>query len=124
MFDDDDEDIDSDVEEMIDELVPVYEQILEEQELRITEVKSEDEARRISVETQKKLMKVAFLSNPLASPEDFERLWPQMFDDSLVQSARATHALVMSRMFDEEEEDDDDFFGDEDEDERDSKPHH
>ena len=43
-------------------------------------------------------MRDAFLSNGLASEEDFERLWPRLRDDGSCDHAEGVHMQVMEAL--------------------------
>jgi len=63
-----------------------------ERQKLITEV---DELRAAEISTERELMRAAFLSNTAATEEDFERLWPRLFDDLLCSYASAIHARAL-----------------------------
>jgi hypothetical protein len=59
---------------------------------------TEGERRAADVEVYKAQMRAAFLSNPLATEQDFERLWPRLRDDSLCEHAVLTYGQVMAAL--------------------------
>jgi hypothetical protein len=46
----------------------------------------------------KEQMRAAFLTNPLATPADFERLWPRLRDNDLCDHAVLTYGQVMEAL--------------------------
>jgi hypothetical protein len=109
------DEIDSDYEEdddEFDELIGEYEEILKEQTRKEAEARSPDEVRKIRIDGMKRMMKAAFMTNTLATEKDFERLWPRIFDDMLIEFTRDTQMEAMSRLLgDLEDDEDDDEFG-------------
>lgn len=59
------------------------------------------ERRAAHMEIHKEMMRAAFLSNDLASEEDFERLWPRLRDDALCDHAEDVYMQVMAALADE-----------------------
>jgi hypothetical protein len=106
-----------DEDDEFDELIGEYEQILQEQTRKEAEARNPDEVRKIRIDGMKRMMKAAFLTNTLATEKDFERLWPRIFDDMLIEFTRDTQLEAMSRLLgdldDDEDEDDDEFDEDE-----------
>lgn len=78
--------------------VSVYRRILEEQAIKQKIITDQDDLRDVQVFTQKELMRASFLSNPLATEEDFERLWPRLFDEMLCIQAHDVHRQVMDAL--------------------------
>ncbi len=61
-------------------------------------ITDKNDLRDAQVFTQKELMRASFLSNPLATEEDFERLWPRLFDEMLCLQAHDVHRQVMDAL--------------------------
>ena len=78
--------------------VRLYRRILEEQAIKQKIITDKDDLRDVQVFTQKELMRASFLSNPLAIEEDFERLWPRLFDEMLCLQAHDVHRQVMDTL--------------------------
>jgi hypothetical protein len=78
--------------------VRVYRRILEEQAIKQKIITDTDDLRAVQIFTQKELMRASFLSNPLATEEDFERLWPRLFDEMLCLQAHDVHRQVMDAL--------------------------
>ncbi len=76
----------------------VYQRILEEQAIKQKIITDKDDLRDAQVFTQKELMRAAFLSNIMATEEDFERLWPRLFDEMLCLQAHEVHRQVMDAL--------------------------
>ena len=90
----------------LEAFVRVYRRILKEQAIKQKIITDKDDLRDVQIFTQKELMRASFLSNPLAIEEDFERLWPKLFDEMLCIQAHEVHAQVMDALIaqlDEEE---------------------
>ena len=69
---------------------------------------SESERRVADIENHRQLMRAAFLTNPMATEEDFERLWPRLFDDGLVEHGHAIYMETMQALLEEFETEDED----------------
>jgi hypothetical protein len=78
-------------------LKPVFARLIVRQ-LDQNEELSEGERRAADTEVYREQMRAAFLSNPLATPEDFERLWPRLRDDALCEHAVLTYGQVMGAL--------------------------
>jgi hypothetical protein len=104
-----------DEDDEFDELIGEYEQILQEQTRKEAEARNPDEVRKIRIDGMKRMMKAAFMTNTLATEKDFERLWPRIFDDMLIEFTRDTQMEAMSRLLGDldDDEDEDDFDEDE-----------
>jgi hypothetical protein len=87
--------------EDLEDLVRLYRRILEEQAIKQSIVTDRDDLRDVQIFTQQELMRAAFLSNPLATEEDFERLWPKLFDEMLSLQAHDVHRQVMDALINE-----------------------
>jgi hypothetical protein len=81
-----------------EDLVRLYRRILEEQAIKQTIIEDKDDLRDLQIFTQKELMRASFLSNPLATEEAFERLWPKLFDEMLSIHAHDVHRQVMDAL--------------------------
>lgn len=84
--------------EDMEAFVRVYRRILEEQAIKQRIITDQDDLRDVQTFTQKELMRASFLSNPLATGEDFERLWPKLFDEMLCLQAHEVHRQVMEAL--------------------------
>ena len=84
--------------EDLEAFVRVYRRILEEQAIKQKIITDREDLRDVQVFTQKELMRASFLSNPLAAEEDFERLWPKLFDEMLCLQAHEVHRQVMDAL--------------------------
>src|SRR6266850_3191861 len=109
-------------EETFEVLATQYQEIIIKQMADETNAKDATELRNIRIAGLKAMMRATFLTNPLATEADFERLWPQMFDDALIEYTQTTQYEVMEQIVenvegDDDDEDDDDEFDDDDEDE-------
>jgi len=78
--------------------VRVYRRILEEQAIKQKIITDTDDLRAVQIFTQKELMRASFLSNHLATEEDFERLWPRLLDEMLCLQAHDVHRQVMDAL--------------------------
>ncbi|HVF86817.1 MAG TPA: hypothetical protein VM866_04475 [Pyrinomonadaceae bacterium] len=85
-------------EDDMEAFVRVYRRILEEQAIKQKIITDTDDLRAVQIFTQKELMRASFLSNPLATEEDFERLWPRLFDEMLCLQAHDVHRQVMDAL--------------------------
>ena len=106
-------------EETFEVLATQYQEIIVQQMVDETNAKDATELRNIRIAGLKAMMRATFLTNPLATEADFERLWPQMFDDALIEYTQTTQYEVMEQIVenvdgDEDDDDDDDFDDDED----------
>ena len=110
-------------EETFEVLATQYQEIIVQQMVDETNAKDPDELRKIRIAGLKAMMRATFLTNPLATEADFERLWPQMFDDALIEYTQTTQYEVMEQIVenvegdDDDDDEDDDEFDDDDEDE-------
>jgi hypothetical protein len=103
-------------EDRIEQLVPVFESILQKELEREAAAKSDDERRQARLDSHKAMMKAAFMTNEIATEADFDRLWPRLFDDGLIEYAKTAYMEAMERILEDMEDDeDDDEFVDEDE---------
>ncbi len=93
-------------QEDLEALVRVYRRILEEQAIKQKIITDKDDLREVHIFTQKELMRAAFLSNRLATEEDFERLWPKLFDEMLCIEAHEVHRQVMDALIDQLDQED------------------
>jgi hypothetical protein len=84
--------------EDLEAFVQVYRRILEEQAIKQKIITDKDDLRDVQIFTQKELMRISFLSNPLATEEDFERLWPKLLDEMLCIQAHEVHRQVMDAL--------------------------
>ncbi|MDQ3252945.1 MAG: hypothetical protein M3R15_03395 [Acidobacteriota bacterium] len=82
----------------LESFIRVYRRILEEQAIKQKIITDQDDLRDVQVFTQKELMRASFLSNPFATEEDFERLWPKLFDEMLCLQAHDVHRQVMDAL--------------------------
>ena len=78
-------------------LKPVFAKLIVRQ-LDQNQALSGDERRAADMEIYKAQMRAAFLTNPLATAEDFERLWPRLRDDDLCEHAVLTYGQVMGAL--------------------------
>lgn len=78
-------------------LKPLFARLIVRQ-LDRSQALSEEERRAADVEAYKAQMRAAFLSNPLATEADFERLWPRLRDDALCEHAVLTYGQVMAAL--------------------------
>jgi hypothetical protein len=78
----------------IKELLPIYRHLTAEHFQRIESITDPNELRVAEVAYQKEQMRAAFLSNELATDEDFERLWPSLLDEQLRQHAQGVFMQV------------------------------
>ena len=85
----------------LEALARLYRRILEEQAIKLKLVADEDDVRDVQVFTQKELMRASFLSNHLATNEDFERLWPKLLDEMLCIQAHEVHRRVMDALIEQ-----------------------
>jgi hypothetical protein len=76
-------------------LVAAYRHIAGEHAERQKQITDVDELRDAEINTYKELMRVAFLSNPAATEDDFERLWPRLREDALCSYANVAHARAL-----------------------------
>ena len=93
-------------QEDLEAYVRVYRRILEEQAIKQKIVTDKDDLREVHIFTQKELMRASFLSNGLATEEDFERLWPKLFDEMLCIQAHEVHRQVMDALIDQLDQED------------------
>ncbi len=87
-------------------LVKCYREILRAQPAKEQAAAGEEELRAVRLAAQKEMTRAAFLSVHLATEEDFERLWPRLFDDQLCILTNAVHSRVLAalnRQLDREE---------------------
>jgi hypothetical protein len=108
----------------IEELKNKYQEIIVHQMVEESEAKGPDQLRKIRIAALKAMLRETFLTNPLATEKDFNRLWPRMFDESLIEYAHNTQFEIMEKlvegMSDDDEDDDlDDFDEDEFDDDED-----
>ncbi len=82
----------------LESFVRVYRRILEEQAIKQKIITDKDDLRYAQVFTQKELIRAAFLTNIMATEEDFERLWPRLFDEMLCLEAHDVHRQVMDTL--------------------------
>jgi hypothetical protein len=109
-------------EETFEVLATQYQEIIIQQMADETNAKNATELRNIRIAGLKAMMRATFLTNPLATEADFERLWPRMFDDALVEYTQTTQYEVMEQIVenvDGDDDDEDDEFDDDDEDDDD-----
>ncbi len=85
-------------EDDVESFARVYRRILEEQAIKQKIITDTDDLRAVQIFTQKELMRASFLSNHLATEEDFERLWPRLFDEMLCLQAHDVHRQVMDAL--------------------------
>jgi hypothetical protein len=78
-------------------LKPVFARLIVRQ-LDQNQALTGEERRAADMETYKEQMRAAFLTNPLATPADFERLWPRLRDDDLCEHAVLTYGQVMGAL--------------------------
>src|SRR5258705_11710588 len=113
-------------EETFEVLATQYQEIIVQQMVDETNAKDPDELRTIRIAGLKAMMRATFLTNPLATDADLQRLWPQTFDDALNEYTQTTQYEVMEQIVenvegDDDDEDDDEFDDDDDEVEDDQK---
>jgi hypothetical protein len=106
-------------EETFEVLATQYQEIIIQQMADETNAKNPDELRNIRIAGLKAMMRATFLTNPLATEADFDRLWPRMFDDALVEYTQTTQYEVMEQIVEnvDGDDDEDDEFDDDDDDE-------
>ena len=93
------------VNEDVEAVLPEYRRIFSEDD---GSASSAEETRAAAIKTHKALLRAAFLTNELATEEDFERLWPRLLDDYLVEHAYEVFTQAMEALQDELSEPDKD----------------
>ena len=78
-------------------LKPTFARLLLELK-RISEIEGEAERREAHISNTKEFHRAAFLTHPEATEEDFERLWPRMFDDLLCEHASIVYMQTMGAL--------------------------
>jgi hypothetical protein len=77
------------------ELKETYWEILERQQQEMAATTDETERRAIEGQQHKELIRLAFMTHPQATEDDFERLWPRLRDDDFCEHA---HLIYMQTM--------------------------
>lgn len=78
-------------------LKPVFARLIVRQ-IDQNQALTEAERQAADLDIYKEQMRAAFLTNPLATPADFERLWPRLRDNDLCDHAVLTYGQVMEAL--------------------------
>ena len=114
--------VDDDDNDIVDELKSKYQEIIVQQMVDESNTDDPDELRKIRIAGLKAITRATFLSNPIATEEDFKRLWPRILDDSLVEYTETTQYEIMEQLVESAEEEDDEDLDDDDEDDAEGEP--
>jgi hypothetical protein len=95
-----------DVDLEVEELKPVFAEIMQRRMAIEDAGLGEDEQRAAIEQTFKEQMRAAFLTHAIATEEDFNRLWPRLRDDALCEHATTVYFQVIDALVDDMDDED------------------